>query len=109
MKLIITRLCFWADACTLTPNIVLVHPRYKDHFALIEHEKVHTLQMIKDGTLTFWLKYWFSREYRKCVEVEAYKVQLKCGATLYNCAYMLSTNYRLGITQREAEELLSDG
>ncbi len=108
MKIIVTSFCFWADACTITPNLILVNPKCKDDLALAEHEKAHAAQMAKTGTFVFWYKYWFNKEFRKDVEVACYKVQIASGADLKHCASLLAYNYQLGITQQEAERLLSD-
>jgi hypothetical protein len=107
MKIITTRLCFWADACIITPNLILVNPKCKDDLALFEHEKAHAVQMAKTGTLVFWFKYWFDKEFRKDVEVACYKIQIASGADLKHCASLLASNYQLGISQEEAELLLS--
>lgn len=106
MKIIPTAWCFWAAACTINQDLILVHPDFKDDEALIEHEIEHTRQMQLVGTLTFWFKYIFSRAFRLIVEVDAYKVQMKYGASINSCATNLSTRYALGISQDRAMKLL---
>lgn len=107
MKIIYTRWCFWASACTINQKLILVHPSCANDNALLEHEIEHTRQMQVFGTCTFWLKYIFSRSFRLDVEVAAYKVQIKHGAPLIRCASNLRTFYRLGISQEQAIELLA--
>lgn len=107
MKIIHTHLCFWAAACTINQQLILVHPRWEGDKALIEHEIEHTKQMLLVGTWTFWFKYITSRSFRLDVEVDAYKVQIKHGAPLIRCAYNLCTHYWLGISQEQATALLA--
>lgn len=102
-----TRLLFWTDAFTVNQDLILIHPRSKGDTPLIAHEQVHQRQMSKVGTATFWWRYLFSRAFRQAREIEAYKVQIARGASAITCARHLATNYRLGITQAQALELLS--
>lgn len=106
MKVIYTKWCFWASACTINQKLILVHPSCAADKALLEHEIEHTRQMMLIGTWTFWAKYIVSRSFRLAVEVDAYKVQVKHGAPLNSCAFNLCTFYWLGISQERAIALL---
>jgi hypothetical protein len=107
LKVIHTKWCFWASACTINQKLILVHPSCANDNALLEHEIEHTKQMMLIGTWTFWAKYIFSRSFRLSVEVDAYKVQINHGAPLISCASNLRAFYRLGISQEQAIELLA--
>ena len=106
MKVVYTKLCFWAAACTINQSLILVQPRYKEDKALLEHEIEHTRQMEYMGTWTFWFKYIFSKSFRLTVEVDAYRVQIAHGASPIRCASNLCTLYALGITQQQALDRL---
>ena len=106
-RFVVTRLCFWADACALTQNTILIHPAYANDTPLRVHELVHAEQMRHTGAIGFWFQYLLSRAFRQKVEVEAYKAQIAAGASAITCASHL-TRYWLGITQSEALALLED-
>ena len=107
MRFIYTRWCFWASACTINQKLILVHPCCATDKALLEHEIEHTRQMQLMGTWAFWFRYIVSRSFRLSVEVDAYRVQIKHGASIIRCASNLRTFYRLGISQEQAIELLA--
>lgn len=102
-----TRLLFWADAFTVNTNLILIRPEFINNKALIAHEMTHQRQMLHIGVWKFWLKYLTSKDFRLAVEVEAYKVQIKAGASIERAAENL-TKYWLDITNTEAENLLKD-
>jgi len=101
-----TRLLFFADASTVNQKLILIQPRHINNAPLIAHERKHQEQMRRVGTVTFYIKYLFSKTFRQAAEVEAYKVQIEHGASAITCAMHLSRSYRLGITQAQALELL---
>lgn len=96
----------FADALALSPSIVLIKEKYRENRPLRIHELVHVEQQKRDGTLTFWRRYLFSRAHRKDYEVEAYKAQISAGTSLATCAGHLANDYYLGISFAEAQELL---
>lgn len=98
---------FGAQAMTLTPRLILLHPARANDAALIAHEQKHAEQMRAAGTLTWWARYLLSRDFRRQQEVEAYRVQIERGASLEGCARNLATLYSLGIDLPTARELLS--
>ena len=106
MRVVPTAWCFWASACTINQSLILVHPSCAGDKALIEHEIEHTRQMQLVGTWAFWFKYVFFKSFRLVVEVDAYRVQIRHGANIYNCAWNLCNRYALGITPARAMELL---
>lgn len=107
IRVIPTRLLFFADGFCLAPGLIFIRPeRIKDH-ALIEHEKVHAAQQAKLGVLRFWVGYLFNRSFRQRMEVEAYRVQLALSPrSLEAFARGLSTRYFLDLTHAQARELL---
>lgn len=102
----ITRLLFWADGFTLSPSLMLVHPRAKNDAGLIEHERAHQRQMRGDGWLRFVLRYACSRRWRCLYEVEAYRTSIASGMRPEVAARLLATKYRLNITDAQALDLL---
>ncbi len=96
----------FADALALSPSIVLITDKYRSNTPLRVHELVHVEQLKRDGTLTFWWRYLTNRTHRLNYEVEAYKAQIAAGASQITCAMHLATDYRLGITQAQAMQLL---
>ncbi len=96
-------------AITISENLIIVKSGFKTK-ALMAHEAVHQKQMNKLGSfgfIKFWFKYWFSKEFRKNSEVEAYKVSIANGQNIDGCARHLSGYmYNLGITYQEAVDLL---
>jgi hypothetical protein len=104
-----TRLLVWACGMTLTPRLIVLHPRWRHDAGLIAHEKVHAMQMRRDGLLRFWWRYATSRRHRLAYEVEAYRVSMDHGCTLASAARTLATGYWLGIDERQAREALVAG
>lgn len=100
-----TRLLFWTDALTVNTNLILIRPEFIKNKPLIAHEMVHQRQMLHLGVWTFWFRYLTSKDFRLNVELEAYRVQVKEGASLDRAAQNL-TKYWLSITNTEAKNLL---
>lgn len=97
---------FNAWGLTVAP-FIFIAPEQADNKPLIAHEMVHYREQLKWLVLPWWIAYLISRKFRLNAEVRAYKVQVaQGGCTVEQAAYWLSSNYRLGISQREAEELL---
>jgi hypothetical protein len=93
------------QAITYGPLIV-IRPSRKGDEGLLAHERVHVEQFKRNPF--FGLAYLFSKKKRLQYEVEAYRVQLKYHPDRLGAfANALATKYRLGITQGEAELLLS--
>ena len=103
-----TRLLFFAAGFTVSPRLIVIHSKYRDDKPLLAHERVHQQQMALVGTLTFWWRYLFDKEFRQQAEVEAYKVQISHGAKRSNCASYLASNYWLYIDYSTAYALLKD-
>jgi hypothetical protein len=91
---------------TPLPWLMFIRADAKGNKALLAHELTHQRQMREDGILLFWIRYLFIKKWRKAYEVEAYKVQIKNGASLSGCAQLLSSMYYLNITYEEAKKLL---
>ncbi|MBA2964876.1 MULTISPECIES: hypothetical protein [Ramlibacter] len=107
MRIVTTPLLFWADGMTVTPRLVVVHPRGRRDAGLLAHEAVHCRQMREVGLLRFWWHYFTCPAFRLWAEVEAYRVSLRHQPRgLRHFARALAHGYLLPIDEREAERLL---
>lgn len=107
MKVVYTRLLFWADGFALCPGLVFIHPNFRHDAGLLVHEKRHAEQMREAGTLAWWWKYLTCKTCRQNAEVDAYKAQLEVSPDQINTfAEHLSEKYFLDITQEDALKLL---
>ena len=88
------------------PSLILIPRWAKGNVPYLAHEQVHAMQQEVDGVLTFWWRYLTSKAHRQAYEVEAYKVQIANGASIFSCAIQLSNGYGLNLTQAEALKLL---
>jgi len=110
MKVVCTRMLFWANSMAVMPRLVLVHPSCEHDAVLLAHEAVHCRQMREQGTLRFIWRYLTSRRHRLQMEVEAYQVQLAHDPRrLPAVAAALARGYWLGITVEEAKAALLRG
>ena len=91
---------------TPLPWLMFIRKDCKGNEPLLIHEKVHQRQMREDWTIVFWMRYLFSRKWRMQYEVEAYKAQIRAGASLDGCANHLANMYYLNITTEQAKSLL---
>lgn len=97
---------FNAWGLTVAPFIFVV-PEQADNKPLIAHELVHYKEQLKWLIVPWWIAYLLVPKFRLSAEVRAYKVQIALGGcTVQQAAHWLSSNYMLGISQHEAEELL---
>lgn len=91
----------------VTPRLILMRPQRAGDAALIAHEQTHCRQMVKEGTVRFWWRYFTSRDFRLAAELEAYRVQLALNPSgLDTMADYLARHYWLGITSQQARALL---
>lgn len=98
---------FNAWALTVAPFIFVV-PEHANNQPLIAHEKVHYNEQLLWLVLPWWVAYLLSSSFRLKAEVRGYKVQIaQGGCTVQQAAWWLSTNYKLKITQQQAEQLLT--
>ncbi len=104
--IIYTRLLWFAAGFAPLPNVILIHPKYRNDLPLHVHEKVHQEQMRRVGLIAFWWRYLTDKDFRQACEVEGYKVQVARGADLNACARNLATKYRLNLTIEQALKLL---
>ena len=108
MKVICTRLLFWADGMVLLPSLVFIHPRGRGDPGLLAHEAVHCRQMREVGVLRFWWHYLTCPAFRLWSEVEAYRVSLyHRPSALRQFARNLAHGYGLSLGEDEAARLLS--
>jgi hypothetical protein len=63
---------YWGSAPF--PWLIFVSVDYKDHAALIAHERCHQDQQRRDGLLRFWWRYITDKTARQDYEIEAYCV-----------------------------------
>jgi hypothetical protein len=107
MRIVTTPLLFWADGMTVTPRLVVVHPRGRRDVGLLAHEAVHCRQMREVGMLRFWWRYFTCPAFRLWAEVEAYRVSLRHQPSgLRHFARALARGYLLDIDEQEAERLI---
>jgi hypothetical protein len=91
----------WGQTC-----IVIDRDTWK-RGALIAHERCHQRQMARDGTLTFYWRYFTSKQARQEYEVEAYRVWVQHEpGDVYLCANWLVNSYGLKIGLPAAMQLL---
>ena len=89
-------------------NVIVIDKDAWSKSALIAHERCHQEQMARDGTATFYWRYFTSTEARQDYEIEAYRVWVHVEpADLWRCVRALTGSYGLGITDQEAIELLT--
>ena len=108
MRVLCTPLLFWADGMTVTPRLVVVHPRVRGDAGLLAHEAVHCRQMREVGMLRFWWWYFTNPAFRTWAEVEAYRVSL-CHQphALRHFARTLVKGYLLPLDEQQAAALLA--
>ena len=95
------------NAITLTPSLTIIERKFITDYPLQQHERVHQQQMRRVGTFAFWWNYLTDAQFRLAAEVEAYKVQIGCGASPLMCAVHLASMYRLNLTELAALKLLT--
>lgn len=97
---------FWG--VSITPWLMFVSIEYKDHAALIAHERCHQDQQRRDGLLTFWFRYFTNKQARQDYEVEAYKVWVHVAPKdLERCVWYLTKSYEFNLTDAQARKLLT--
>ena len=107
MRIIATRLLVWAEAMTITPELILMRPGRMGDEALLAHEMTHCRQMRRVGTVVWWWRYVTDRKFRLTSELEAYRVQIAMAPwALDAICTLLATRYFLGITPQQAKALL---
>lgn len=96
---------FWG--VSIAPWLILVAIDYKDHAALIAHERIHQSQQRRDGLLRFWWRYLTDKQARQDYEVEAYREWVRVApGDLRRCVWYLTKSYKFDLTDAEAEKLL---
>jgi hypothetical protein len=107
MRVLATPLLFWADGMTVSPGLVVVHPRVRSDAGLLAHEAVHCRQMREVGMLRFWWLYFTCPAFRLWAEVEAYRVSLRYQpGGIRHFARAIARGYLLRVSEAEAERLL---
>lgn len=86
--------------------VIFIRPKYRGVKHIVEHEKVHTKQILKWLILQPIL-YQCSKKWRLKFELEAYKTSVEYGKSVESAAWALANAYGLDILQEEAEELLT--
>ena len=97
---------FLKRGITLVPSLILIPQWAKNDTAYLRHEQTHATQQKRMGVFIFWWLYLTDKTARKWIEVEAYKVQIANGASVFSCAVQLSNGYGLNLTQAESLKLL---
>ena len=88
--------------------VTLIRPKFRGVKFIVEHEKVHTRQILKWWILQPIL-YQFSKKWRLKFELEAYKVSVEHGQSIDSAAWAIANAYGLDVTTEEVRELLSPG
>ena len=89
------------------PWLIIVAKSQKGNAALLAHERCHQSQQRRDGVVRFWWRYATNKAWRLAYEVEAYKVWLKVNLVdEWRVVHWLANNYNLGISTKDARELL---
>jgi hypothetical protein len=88
--------------------VILIRPEFKDDKALLEHERVHTRQVLRTFGLHI-IMYHASKKWRLKSELEAYKVSVKYGMPIDHAALLISNNYDLEISPTNAALMLANG
>jgi hypothetical protein len=91
------------------PWLIFVSVDYKDHAALIAHERCHQDQQRRDGWLRWVWRYITDKQARLDYEVDAYRVWVQVApGDLWRCVYWLRTGYGLQLSDAEAIALLKN-
>lgn len=91
--------------------IIFVRPEYREDYALIHHEQVHSRQFWRAFGL-HGIRYMLSKDYRFKSEVDAYGEQIKKTLELKKrpneprFAKMIATLYNLDVTEQQALDAL---
>lgn len=97
----------WADGRAIGP-VVQIRPSRRGDASILAHELEHVRQW-REAPISMPLRYLFSRRWRLRYEVEASRAQLKVDPlAITSCAALLATQYRLGISFRDALNLLEE-
>ena len=94
---------------TLSQHVIFIKTKYKNDYGLLAHERRHQVQMRRVGTLWFAWRYLTHQPFRLQAEIEAYRVQIGCGADVDKMAALLAMGYRIGLSQSAAREMLVTG
>lgn len=95
----------WMDGRAIGP-IVQIRPSRRGDQSMLAHELEHVRQW-REAPILMPLRYLLSRRWRLRYEAEAFRAQVRLDpAAITSCAALLATKYRLGLSYRDALNLL---
>jgi hypothetical protein len=96
------------DGAAWGPNIIVINKDYWNKKPLIAHEKCHQDQQRRDGWITFYFRYFTSKEWRFKYELEAYRVWLKVEPDdVHRITGVMVNSYGFNLTYEEAYKALT--
>jgi len=105
---LVSFLLFGFGGGALSPGLIIIASDTYNKAALIEHERCHQHQMLRDGYWTWLSRYVFDLRWRQQYEVEAYRVWVQHSPDdLMRCARDLVNGYDLLLTFDGAVKLLT--
>lgn len=102
-----SQLLFGWDGAAWGPNVIVINKSYWNKKPLIAHERCHQDQQRRDGWITFYFRYFTSKEWRLKYELEAYRVWVKVEPTdIHRIIGVLVNSYGFNLTHEEAYKAL---
>lgn len=101
-------LLFGWDGAAWGPNIIVINKDYWNKKPLIAHERCHQDQQRKDGWLTFYFRYFTSKEWRLKYELEAYRVWVAVAPEdIHRIVNVMMNSYGFNLSYSDALEALT--
>lgn len=101
-------LLFGWDGAAWGPNIIVINKDYWNKKPLIAHERCHQDQQRRDGWITFYLRYFTSKEWRYKYELEAYRVWVQVEPNdLNRIINVMMNGYGFNLSYNDALEALT--
>lgn len=102
-----SQILFGWDGAAWGPNIIVINKDYWNKKPLIAHERCHQEQQRRDGWITFYFRYFTSKEWRYKYELEAYRVWVKIEPEdIHRITNVLMNSYGFNLTYEEAYKAL---
>ena len=78
-----------------------------EEYWLIPHEQLHQQRQLAYGYFKWWWRYNVDKAFRIAEEVLAYRLSVEKGLPLEGAIYYLVNNYKVSMTNEEAQYLLT--
>lgn len=89
-------------------NIIVINKDYWNKKPLIAHERCHQDQQRRDGWITFYFRYFTSKEWRFKYELEAYRVWVSIEpGDVHHITNVIVNSYGFNLTHEEAYKALA--